>query len=222
MIRSELRALASKFCEDPNITKFTADKYNDSLEKAQQQFSMDSKALYKDQSIVVAIDTAAYALASDFMLEKEVVFNGLALLPISRATLQVKKTEERWDDDKGTPKYYIIDPEEGRKTITLYPTPDNVDAGTSLVLTYYCFPTAMTSDSSIPLNSSTLMVQFHIGLAAYASWLLMFYLTQTAEIQAKRNELFAIYTAKVAEAIQTFGNTKSEPLRFHVGNVRTR
>ena len=221
MTRAELITLTARFCEDPNKTKFGG-KYEDSLEKAQQQFSMDSKALYVDSSFVMVSKQAAYALPTDFILEKEVVLNGIELKPISRATLQKLKISERWDDDEGTPRYYIIDPEEGRKTISLYPIPNNTDDGTSLVLTYYCFPAAMSGDSSVPLNSSSLMVQFHIGLAAYAAWLLLFYLPQTPEIAQKRNDLFGVYRSKIDEAIQTFGNTKSEPLSFHVGDIRVR
>ena len=222
MTRAELRTLTSRFCEDPNQTKFSADKYNDGLDKAEKQFAMDSKALYKDSAITMVLDQAAYSLPSDFMLEKQVVLNGIELKPISRASLQIVKKAERWDDDTGSPKYFIIDPEEARKTISLYPIPDSTVDGTNLVLTYYCFPAAMSSDTSVPLNGSALMVQFHTGLAAYAAWLLLMYLTQTPEIAQKRSELFSIYTTKVNEAIQTFGNTKSEPLSFHVEDVRTR
>lgn len=218
----ELRTFTANLCEDPSVTKFTPVKYNDSINKAAAQFAMDSKALYKDSAIVMVAGTAAYALPTDFMLEKAVTLNGIELAPISRATLQAKKATERWNTDSGTPKYYIIDPEGGRKTITLYPNPANEDAGTSIVLTYYAFPSVMTVDTAVPLNGSSLMVQFHVGLAAYAAWLLLMYLPQTPEISQKRNELFATYRGKIDEAIQTFGNTKSEPLRFHVENVRVR
>jgi hypothetical protein len=66
------------------------------------------------------------------------------------------------------------------------------------------------------------MVQFHIGLAAYAAWLMMMYRPQTAEIGAKRAELMGVYLGKVNEAIQTFGNTISAPWRFRVDDVRAR
>jgi len=222
MTRAELRTLTARLCEDPNQTKFTADKYNDALTKAENQFAMDSKALYKDSSITMVLSTASYDLPTDFMLEKEVTLNGIELAPISRATLQANKKSDKWSDDAGTPRYYVIDPEEARKTITLYPIPDSVNDGTDLVLTYYVFPTPMTGDTSVPLNSSALMVQFHMGLAAYAAWLLLMYLQQSSEISRKRSELFGIYNTKVGEAIQTFGNTKSEPLSFHVENIRVR
>lgn len=218
----EIRTLTASMCEDPAQTKFTAVKYNDAINKGNQQFAQDSKALYKDSAIVMVAGTAAYDLPTDFSYEKAVTLNGIELKPISRATLEAKKTSDRWDDDRGTPKYFIIDPEEARKTITLYPKPDSTDDGTSIVLTYYPVPATISSDSTSPLNGSTLMVQFHIGIAAYAAWLLLSFLTQTPEIAQKRADLFNTYKAKIDEAIQTFGNTKSEPLSMHVENVRVR
>ena len=209
---SDLRTLAASFAEDPSQSKFSPTKYNDALNKANLQFAMDSKALYQDQSITIVVGTAQYSLPSSFMLEKEVWLNGIELSPISRATLGKIKTGERWDDDTGTPKYYIIDPEVARQTITLYPKPDSIADGDSLVLTFYPFPATLTIDADIPLNGSTLMYQFHTAIAAYAAWMLLNYLQPTDAIQVKKGELMKIYTTKVTEAIQTFGNTKSEPL----------
>jgi len=222
MNRGEIRTMASRLVEDPSSTKFSVVVVNDSIDKANKQFSLDSKALYKDSAITMVSGTAAYSLPTDFMYEKEVTLNGIKLDPISRATLQSFKTSDKWSDDEGTPKYFVIDPEENRKTITLYPKPSNTDDGTAIVLTYYPVPVTMTADSDVPLNSSSLMVQFHTGLAHYAAWLLLGYITQTAEIAQKRAGFQKEYQDKVAEAIQTFGNTKSESLRFHVDNVRVR
>jgi hypothetical protein len=222
MNRGEIRTLVAAIAEDANQTRYTAAKYNDAINKANQQFAMDSKALFKDSSITMVAGTAAYSLPTDFMHEKMVVLNGVELKPITRSELQRKKVSEDWTGDKGTPKWYIIDPEEAKKTIRLYPEPDSIDAGTALVLTYYAFPADLTSDTSTPLNGSTLMVQFHTGLASYAAWLMLMYLPQTPEIGAKRAELMGVYMGKVNEAIQTFGNTISAPWRFRVDDVRAR
>lgn len=222
MIRSAIRSLVSRICEDPAQTRFAPTVYNEAIDLAQKQFAFDSKALFKDLGITMVAGTAAYPLPSDFMYEKGVVLNGIALQPISRATLEANKKSDRWDDDRGTPMYFIVDPEEARKTLTLYPIPDNVNDGTDIVLTYYPLPAEMSSDSSVPLNSSALMAQFHTGIANYAAWQLLQYITQTAEIAQKRAECMGIYSSKVAEAIQTFGTTKSEPLSFHVGSMRIR
>ncbi len=209
---SDLRTLTASFAEDPSQTKFSPTKYNDAINKGNQQFAMDSKALYGDFPITVVVGTAQYSLPTDFMVEKEVWLNGIELKPISRATLGKIKTGDRWDDDTGTPEYYIIDPEVARQTLTLYPKPDNIDNGSSLVLTYYPFPSTLSADADIPLNGSSLMYQFHTAIAAYAAWMLFNYLQPTDAIQVKKSELMKIYTTKITEAIQTFGNTKSEPL----------
>jgi hypothetical protein len=222
MNRSELRNLVANLCEDPNQTKFTAVKYNDTLELAQRQFSIDSKSLFKDQSITMAAGTGAYALGSDFLWEKLVTLNGEELDPISRNTLQAKRKGGKWADDTGTPAWYVIDPEEAKKSITLYPIPDSAAAGTDLVVSYYALPAAMSTDASVPLNNSTLLVGYHEGIAYKAADTMLGYLQQTPEIQAKRNDLQGRYVGKVNEAIQQFGTTKTEPLSFHVRSVRAR
>ncbi len=222
MNRGELRTLIGNLVEDPSQTRFTAAKYNDAIEKAQQQFALDSKALYKDFPITMVARTGGYSLPTDFMYEKMVTLNGVELSPITKAELQRRKGSSAWSSDTGTPKWFIVDPDEAKKTITLYPIPDSTDAGTAIVLTYYPVPATLTADTSVPLNSSALMVQYHIGIAGYAAWLLMLYLTQTPEISQKRNDFIGMYSKAVNDAIQTFGNTKSAPLNFRVNNVRAR
>lgn len=218
MNRGTLRTLASSFCVDPNQTLFTAAQYNTALDLANQQFAMDSKALYKDASTITVVDgTSAYDLPTDFMYEKKVTHKLIKLDPISRETLEFYIRSEDWTAKTGTPMYFVIDPEEARKQIKLFPIPQGGDAGANLILTYYPFPAAMTADSDTPLNSSSLMVQFHIALACYAAWLLLNYKASSPDISEKRRKLLDQYNDKVTEATDTFGNTKSEPLRLKGG-----
>lgn len=210
MNKSQIIALAAGFAEDPSQTRF-AGLYDGAADNAQTQFALDSKCLWKDASTITVVDgTASYNLPSDFMWEKNVTHKGIALKPISRATLEYYRKSSDWSEDDGTPKYYCIDPEEARKTILLYPNPTSADAGANLILTYYPLPATLSSDSSIPLNASLLMVQFHIGIAAYLAWLLLGNVPLTVEISAKRKDLLEQYQAKVTDAINTFGNTVSE------------
>lgn len=132
---------------------------------------------------------------------------------MSRATL-IRDNGDDWSDDKGTPVRYIIDPEEGRKQLTLYPIPQSGDTGANLILTYYPIPAAMTLDSETPFNGSALMAQFHLGIAAYAAWLLQLYEQVTPEIVQKRRDLYTIYQGKVDLAIDRFGNTPKEVRRI--------
>lgn len=220
--RAELRALASNFCEDPSVIKFTSTKYNDALETAQRQFSLDTKSLYKTQAFVMAVADASYDLPTDFIGDKIVMLNGIELEPISKVKLSSLFKSQRWDTLEGTPKYYVIDPMDANKQLLLVPIPDSIDDGTDLQLTYYALPTAMSSDSASPFNSSTLMTQFHIAVAAYAAWLLLGYLSPTDPLISKRNDLLNTYTGKVNEAIADFGDTKSEAISLHPESVRVR
>lgn len=214
----QINTLASLFCGDPNQTRFTPAQYLFAANRAQEQFCFDTKALWKDASTITTVDgTATYSLPSDFMWEKAVMFKGLALKPISRATLAEYKASDRWDDDAGTPKYFYIDPEEARKTIGLYPIPRADDAGANLVLTYYPLPTALTADSDTPLNSYALLVEYHIAIACYAAWLLLGYETASPEIMAKRGGLLKQYNDKCINATDRFKNTSSEPMRIRGG-----
>lgn len=215
---SQLRDLTSLFMGDPNQTRFTASMYNDALNRAQEQFAMESRCLFKDASTYTVVDgTAAYDLPSDFLWEKKVVFKGLQLQPISRETLEFYRRSDRWDDDSGTPQYYMIDPEEARKDLTLYPIPTADDAGANLVLTYYPLPTTMSSDSDTPLNGQSFLTQYHIAISAYAAWLLTTFESQTPEVMAKRSQLSKVYQDKVTEAADHFKNTWTEPMRMRGG-----
>lgn len=214
MNRGQIRTQAALFAGDPNLTRFNETQYNDAIQRAQEQFAVDSRALYKDApTITVVAGTSTYDLPTDFWLEKRVEHKGIPLDPITRARLGAVAGQD-WTDDEGTPRFYIIDPEEGRKQLRLYPEPQGGDAGANLVLTYYPLPAEMASDSSTPLNASALMVQFHIGLAAYAAWLLLGAEEAKPEILAKMSKLYQQYQDKVTEAIDTFGNTKSDGIKI--------
>lgn len=217
MIRSEIRSLAANFCGDPNLTRFSSTQYNDAIDRAQEEFCFDSKALYKDAATytVTAAD-AAYDLPSDFWLERNVTHKGLELRPVSRETL-LKNNGDDWSDDTGTPTHFMIDPEEARKQILLYPIPTADDAGANLILTYYPIPSELSADSSVPFNSSSLMSQFHMAIAAKAAWILLNYETPDPAIDAKMSKMNKIYQDKVTFAIDTYGNTKSEPMRMRGG-----
>lgn len=218
MNRGQLNTLASLFAGDPNLTRY-ATYYNDAADRAQEQFVFDSKCLFKDTTFTLVSGTAGYSLPADFLWDLRCTHKGLRIEPVSRETLEFYRRSDRWDDDEGTPKYYLIDPEESRKQITMFPKPRGDDEGANTVLTYVAKPTAMTADSDEPLNGYDYLVPYHIGIAAYQAWLLLGYETATPELMAKRAALFKHYQDKVMEATDRFKNTPSEPMRMRGGRV---
>ena len=211
---SQVKTLAGNFTADISLTRYSTQQYLDAINYANKEFAYDSKALYKDATTYTVVsETSTYNLPSDFWLERQVTHKGIELFAISRHTLQRSNSND-WTLDTGTPTNYIIDPEEARKQIRLYRIPQGDDAGVNLVLTYYPIPTDLSADSDVPLNSSSLMSQFHLGIAAYAATLLLLFETQTPEIALKRSQLMKIYNDKVSLATSYFGNTPSESMQL--------
>ena len=206
-----LTTLEANFLGDPDQTRYSG-KYTDSLNRANEQFALDTRALWKDTSWTHAADDADEDLPTDFMWEDWVTYDNKKLSPISRHRLNQEKSGEDWTDDTASlPTHFIIDPEQAVKEIVLYPIPSTAK---TLRMRYFPLPTEMSSSTDVPLNSSSLMAQFHVGIAAYAAWLVLLYEQVTPEIIAKRNELLKIYQDSVTKAIDTFKNTASQPVRY--------
>lgn len=206
-----LRSRVGGFLGDPDDTRFSPTVKLAALNDAQTQFALETRALWKDASWSHAANDADENLPSDFMWEEFVTWDGYELSPITREELNRLNPGTDWTDDTATsPTHYIIDPEEAVKEIVLYPIPTEAK---TLRLRYFPLPTALASDSDVPLNSSALMVQFHLGIAAYAAWLILLQEEQTPSIVQKQKSMLAIYNDAVTKAVDTFRNTASAPIR---------
>ena len=206
-----LRTQTAAFVGDPDITRFSAAQYLTALNRAQEQFALETRSLWRDVTFTHAADDADEALPTDFMFEDWVTYGGVRLIPISRHELNMLNGDDWTDDGSSLPTHFIIDPEQAVKEIVLYPIPTEAK---TLFMRYFPLPTELAADSDIPLNSSSLMAQFHMGIAAYAAWLLLLNEEQTMPVVAKRRELAPIYADAVTKAVDTFKNTVSAGLKI--------
>lgn len=172
---------------------------------------MDTRALWKDRAYTTTADTATYTLPADFMYEESLTYDGLPLKPISRHTLYTLYPGTDWTTLNGNPTHFMIDAEEASLVVRLIPTPQEAKA---VSMRYYPVPADVSAAGDVVLNSSTLMVQFHLGIAAFAAWLILQSEIVTPEIQAKGREMMKIYNDAVTKAVDTFKNTASEPIRI--------
>ena len=212
MIISTMRNQVSQFTSDPDQTRYTATQYLNAINRAQEQMALDTRALFKDKSWSHVAGDVDEDLPSDFLWEDLVTYGAVELTPTSRHELNRKMGEDWSDDEADLPTHYIIDPEQAVKEIVLWPEPQTAK---TLIMRYYAFPAALSADSDTPLNSSALMVQFHMGICAFAAWLILLSETEvTPFIIAKRQELLALYNDACAKADQTFKNTASAPLKI--------
>lgn len=208
-----LTAIASHFANDDNQQRYS--NYTQALNLGQQQFALDAKCLFKDTTITVTGGTASYSLPTDFMWEKAgyVSYKGLPILPRTTADMLRENPGQDWTVRTGDVQYYIIRPDEAKKTIQLAPYPPAGDAGGTLVMTYFCLPTDLSNASDVPFNSYALMTQFHLAVAAWAAWYLMQGENSMPEVVSKKRELLQIYNDTVSQAVETFGVTKSAPMQ---------
>lgn len=205
-----IEARTASFLGDPDKTRY-ASQYTNSVNDAQKQFALDSGALFKDKAYTTVSGTAAYALPTDFILEDTVTYDGKPLSPVSRHTLYTLYPDTDWTLLTGNPKFYMVDPEEAVLSLRLIPIPQDAKA---VSMRYAPLPADVSATTDIVLNSSTLLVQFHLAIAAMAAWLILQGEQVTPEIQAKSAQMIKIYNDGVSKAVEKFGNTKSEPLRL--------
>lgn len=206
---SALRDQAAKFCADPSQTRYDATTYLTALNRAQEQFCLETRSLFKDTTYTSVANDATYALPTDFMWEESVYFAGLLLSPMTRRDFAILSPDSDWTLTTGTPTRYLIDPEEATKQILLYPIPTSNDASKTIAMRYFPLPATLSQDTDTPLNSSALMSQFHIGLAAYAAWLLLTAESMDQATLVKRRELLSIYADSRDKATDLFKNTTS-------------
>lgn len=210
MIYSVLEQLCADLAGDPDKTRY-AGKYASNINLAQQQWAVDSMALVEDESLSFASGVSTYALPSDFIVEESVILNGLPLKPISRHTLAILYPGTDWTTLQGTPTHFMIDSELANKKVRVIPIPQSTLTGS---LRYYPLPVDVSAAADVPLNASTLMTRFHMGIAGLAAWLMTIPDAGNPGMPDRRKAAMTLYNDSVSKAIETFGNTKSEGMRF--------
>lgn len=201
---------------DPSAQRFTASQIQDEIQKAQERFVLDTRCLTDNVTDTSVADQAAYDLQSDVLDIKRIAHKGLELKRISKFELD-RYTGQDWSDDTGTPKYYYVDLDPNNKKYYLYPIPQGNDAGANLAVEYIKIPPSLSSDSSVPLDSHTLLVPYHDALAYKAAATLL-------DILPRQEEVFMIqryekhYNDLVSHCIETFkALAVTQPLRMRGG-----
>ncbi|HNC58468.1 MAG TPA: hypothetical protein PLP33_23780 [Leptospiraceae bacterium] len=169
LTRSDIQSLINQYINDPNDSLWTAAQKQAKIQEAQEQFVEDTQALTDTQSFSVVAGTNAYALSTDTLDILRVGLNGVKLRRYAKFDLDIL-TRGNWAVTTGTPVSYYVDYTSTNKNLVLYPIPTANDAGSSnLVVEYVKVPPTLSSDSSTPLNSQTLLQPYLMALAYYAA-----------------------------------------------------
>lgn len=201
---------------DPSGQRFTSSQVQDEIQKAQEWFVLDTRALTDNVTDTSVADQASYDLQSDCMDIKRLAHKGIPLKRISKFELD-RYTGQDWSDDTGTPHFYYVDLDPNNKKYYLYPIPQGNDAGANLAQEYIKLPPALSSDSSVPLDGHTLMVAYHDALA-YKAAVNLLDIDPTQETIVKSQRYEQKYQGYVSHCIETFKSlAEAMPVRMRGG-----
>jgi hypothetical protein len=168
MTRATLVSRISLLVNDPSDQRFTAAQKQAEIEKAQEQFVIDTRCLKDVLAITVVDGTAEYALPTDIFDVMRVAHKGLKIESVSAYELDLLYKSD-WSVTRGTPTRYYIDLDPNNKKIHFFPIPQAADAGANMTMEYLKIPPALSADGSIPLDGHTLLTPYHDAIAYWAA-----------------------------------------------------
>jgi len=203
---------------DPNNTRWSASKKQDAIQRAQEQFVLDTRALVDVHTDSIVAGTSEYSLPTDVLDITRLAISGKILERSSAFDLDLDTGFQDWTDDEGTPCRYYVDLDPNNKKVRIYPKPQAPDAGTNnLRIEYVKIPPSLSSDSSVPLDSHTLLAPYHDALAYWAA-------ADLLKIRPTEQDLVMVrahtgqYEEIVSQCIETFKRLgKRAPARMRGG-----
>lgn len=218
--RSDLVIQVSELIGDTSNQQWSTTQIQDRLQKAQEKFVSDTRALRDTQSFSIVAGTNTYDLSTDTFDIARVGLTGKGVLKrIGKFDLDLL-IGGSWQTVNGTPSSYYVDVSSTNKKLTLYPIPQSADAGTNnLVVDYVKVPPVMASDSDAPLNGQTLLQPYLDALAYFAASQIL-YASNNPTDWTKANVMIKQYDSKATECITLFNDlSETTPLRLKISGI---
>lgn len=217
MTRAELTTRVSLLIGDTSYQRFTEAQIQDEIQKWQEQFVLDTKCLIDVDLDSIVAGTRSYDLPTDILDTVRVAVNGVKMERTSEYELDVLNNQD-WSAYTGTPAKYYVDLDPNNKKLIFDRIPESGDAGTdNLVHEYIKLPPALSSDSSVPLDSHTLLAAYHDAIAyGAAASLLNIQPDQSALVMISQYE--KKYSKHVDHCIENFKNLGNQsPINIYRG-----
>jgi hypothetical protein len=171
MTLSQLYALIGDLTNDPNGDRYTSAQKATELDNSQDKWNIAAYLIKDTTTITVVAGTRQYALSG---LNTPIEFSrathrGIELAKRSKSYFDLYVGDD-WTDDIGTPTDYFIEAEDpDLQYLSVFPTPQDGDAGANLVVEYIRRHTSMSGDSDVPFmsgsSSNPLLRPYDYGLA---------------------------------------------------------
>lgn len=172
MTLSELQSQIGDLTSDPNHDRYSLSSINSELDNSQNKWNINAKIIKDTVTITTVAGTRQYALSGltgTPIAFPRVTHKGLDLAKRSKSWMDLYAGSD-WTQDIGTPQLFIIeatDPD--NQFITIYPTPQDGDAGANLVVEYIKAHTTLSAPTDVPFMSgtasNTLLRPYDWGLA---------------------------------------------------------
>ena len=224
MTFAELNVLIGDLTGDPQSDRYSAEQRATELDNSQDKWNISARIIKDTITITTVAGTRQYALSGLTGTPISIgrcTHKGIELKKVSKSYIDLY-TGQDWTDDTGTPKYFFVEQEDpDSQYITLFPTPNDADAGDNLVVEYVKRHTAMSADSDVPFMSGTasnsLLRPYDWGLAYDVSARLLAR-DASPENSDKAAKYMSIAGGVLADVIQTFkGLEREEPRRLAGG-----
>jgi len=224
MTLSELQVLIGALTNDPNHDRYTTSDINTELDNTQDTWNLEAKILKQTTTITVVSGTRRYALS--LFTQTPLSFSRVA-----HKGLDLKKKSKSYFDlylyadistINGTPTDFYIEAEDpSNQYISLYPTPQDADAGAYLVVETIVRHTPMSSSTDVPFMlgavSNSLLRPYDHGIAYHTAARLLAR-DPSNENSKKSADYSRIGNIVLSDVVQVFKNLEhEEPPRMRGG-----
>ena len=222
MTRLQLQTRVGDLIGDPNNTRWSTAKVQDKIQEAQEHFSIDTQAYFRNYTLSVGDGDFTYTLPTTVLSIYRVIVDNIELQKITTKELDALYSDD-WTTITGTPTHWrVAGAGADSQELHLFPIPTAADAGTNnLRIFMSIIPDAMASDGDYPFTTSsivnTLFYPYHPAVSYWAAS--EFLLTDpTPENLVKAKEFMRRYTEMVDDCINYLRTLmKPTPLRFRGG-----
>ncbi len=202
--------------QDPSDQEWSSARKLEVIQEGQERFVLDTRVLLESVVDTIIAGQASYNLPADLLDINRMAHSGVRLSRLSKYDLDWRFQSD-WSAVPGTPKSYYVNLEPDNKTYTLFPIPQDADAGPVLSLEYVQIPPDMDDDADLPWNGHTLMTPYSMAIAYWGASALM--KENPNEVRIAKIRLYDDqYSRLVSHCIETFKSlADTVPIRLRGG-----
>lgn len=163
-----LRVLIGALTNDPNHDRYTTAHIDVELDNTQDEWNVEARIITDTITMTTVAGTRQYPLSGFTgtpIAFPRATHKGLDLVKVEKSYLDLYSGGD-WTQQVGTPRKFLVeatDPDV--QMFTVFPTPEDGDAGDNLVSEYVKRHTPMASASDTPFNALPLLLPYHYGIA---------------------------------------------------------